>query len=57
MEEGIAAALTRKHSPNSAGKRIFDGAVEARLIALACFKAPAGRGGGRYRSWKKRPSN
>ena len=24
-------------------KRIFDGAAEARLIALACSKAPAGR--------------
>ena len=43
VEEGLEAALTRMHSPNSARKRIFDGAAEARLIALACSKAPAGR--------------
>jgi transposase len=43
VEEGLEAGLTRKHSPNSARKRIFDGAAEARLIALACSKAPAGR--------------
>jgi transposase len=43
VEEGFEAALIRKHSPNSARKRIFDGAAEARLIALACSKAPAGR--------------
>ena len=43
VEERLEAALTRKHSPNSARKRIFDGAAEARLIALACSKAPAGR--------------
>ena len=43
VEEGLEAALTRKHSPNSARKRIFDGAAEARLIALASSKAPAGR--------------
>ena len=33
VEEGLDAALTRKHSPNSARKRIFDGAAEAKLIA------------------------
>ena len=43
VEEGLDAALTRKHSPNSARKRIFDGAAEARLVALACSKAPPGR--------------
>jgi transposase len=43
VEEGLEAALTRKHSPNSARRRIFDGAAEARLIALACSKPPAGR--------------
>lgn len=43
VEEGFEAALIRKHSPNSARKRIFDGTAEARLIALACSKAPAGR--------------
>ena len=35
--------LTRKHSPNSARRRIFDGAAEAKLIALACSKPPKGR--------------
>ncbi len=34
VEEDFDAVLTRKHSPNSARKRIFDGAVEARFIAL-----------------------
>jgi transposase len=43
VEEGFEAALIRKHSPNSARKRIFDGAAEARLIALACSQAPSGR--------------
>ena len=43
VEGGLDAALTRKHSPNSARKRIFDGAAEARLIALACSPPPKGR--------------
>jgi hypothetical protein len=43
VEGGIAAALTRRHSPNSARKRIFDGAAEAKLIALACSAPPKGR--------------
>jgi len=43
VEEGLEAALIRKHSPNSARRRIFDGAAEARLVALACSKPPAGR--------------
>ena len=43
VEEGFEVALIRKHSPNSARRRIFDGAAEARLIALACSKPPAGR--------------
>jgi Homeodomain-like domain len=43
VEDGFEAALRRKHSPNSARRRIFDGAAEARLIALACSKPPAGR--------------
>ncbi len=56
VEEGLEAALTRKHSPASARPRIFDGAAEAKLIALACSEPPkgravvaeaAGRGGGR----------
>jgi hypothetical protein len=40
---GFDAVLTRKHSPNSARKRIFDGAAEAKLIALACSEPPKGR--------------
>src|SRR6202035_1958084 len=43
IEEGVDAVLTRKHSPNSARKRVFDGAAEAKLIALACSEPPKGR--------------
>lgn len=43
VEGGLDAALIRKHSPNSARKRIFDGAAEAKLIALACSPPPKGR--------------
>ena len=37
--EGV---LTPKRSPNSARRRIFDGASEAKLIALACSTPPEG---------------
>ena len=43
VEEGFEAVLTRKYNPNSAPRRIFDGEAEAKLIALACGPAPAGR--------------
>jgi len=43
VEEGFEASLVRKHSPASARTRIFDGAAEAKLIALACSKPPKGR--------------
>ena len=43
MEEGFESVLTRKHSPASARRRIFDGAAKAKLIALACFMPPKGR--------------
>ena len=43
VEEGFDAVLTRKSNPNSAPRRIFDGVAEAKLIALACGPAPAGR--------------
>lgn len=43
VEEGLASALMPKRSPNSARKKIFDGAAEARLIALACSDPPSGR--------------
>ena len=42
VEEGFEAALVRKYNPNSARPRIFDGAREAKLIALACSPAPEG---------------
>jgi hypothetical protein len=47
VEGGIEAALTRKHSPNSARKLIFDGAAEAKLIALACSAPPKAASAGR----------
>jgi transposase len=43
VEEGVESVLTRKRSPASARSRIFDGAAEAKLIALACSKPPKGR--------------
>src|SRR5271170_4404106 len=43
VEEGFEAVLIRKHSPASARPRIFDGAAEAKLIALACSPPPKGR--------------
>lgn len=43
VEEGFEAVLVRKHSPASARQRIFDGAAEAKLIALACSAPPKGR--------------
>jgi hypothetical protein len=42
LEEGFEAVLTRKYNPRSAPRRIFDGAAEAKLIALACGPAPEG---------------
>ena len=43
VEEGLDAALTHRYSPASARPRIFDGAAEAKLIALACGAPPKGR--------------
>jgi hypothetical protein len=42
VEEGFEATLARKYNPNSARPRIFDGAAEAKLIALVCSPAPEG---------------
>jgi hypothetical protein len=42
VEEGLEATLKRKYNPNSARPRIFDGASEAKLIALTCSPAPEG---------------
>ena len=43
VEEGLEAVLSHKYSPNSAGSRVFDGAAEARLIALTRSPPPSGR--------------
>ena len=43
VEEGFEAALAYKYSAASARPRIFDGAAEAKLIALACSQTPTGR--------------
>ena len=42
VEEGFDAVLTRKHSASSARPRIFDGAAEAKLIALTRSPPPEG---------------
>ena len=42
VEEGFETTLSRKYNPNSARPRIFDGAAEAKLIALTCSPAPEG---------------
>ena len=42
VEEGIDAALVRK-ARTGASKISFDGAFDARLTALSCSPAPAGR--------------
>ena len=43
VEEGLDAALERKKREKSPREVIFDGAFEARLIALACSETPEGR--------------
>lgn len=43
VEEGIEAALARKASEKPPRDVLFDGAFEAKLIALACSEAPAGQ--------------
>jgi transposase len=43
VEEGIEAALERKPREKPPREVTFDGAFEARLIALACSEAPEGR--------------
>ena len=43
VEDGLAAALERKQPEKPPREVIFDGAFEARLIALACSEAPEGR--------------
>jgi hypothetical protein len=43
VEEGLAAALERRQPEKPPREVTFDGAFEARLIALACSEAPRGR--------------
>ena len=43
VEEGLEAVLSRKPRAAPAIARIFDGEKEAKLITLACSKAPAGQ--------------
>lgn len=43
VEDGIEAALERKEREKPPRDVIFDGAFEARVIALACSDAPEGR--------------
>ena len=43
VERGLAAALAHKPQDRPSRERKFDGAAEARLIALACEEAPDGR--------------
>jgi Homeodomain-like domain len=43
VEQGFETALIHQHSPASARPRIFDGATETKLIALACSEPPKGR--------------
>lgn len=49
VEDGLEAALVRKPRVRPPREVIFDGAFEARLIALACSEAPSG-----YRRWTVR---
>ena len=49
VEDGIEAALVRKSRVRPPREIIFDGAFEARLIALACSEVPAG-----HRRWTVR---
>ena len=43
VEEGLEAALQRRSPQKPSREVTFDGAFEARLIALACSEAPEGR--------------
>jgi transposase len=43
VEEGLDAALERKHQERPSVEKMFDGEKEAQLIAVACGKKPQGR--------------
>ena len=57
VEEGLESVLTPKRSPASARTRIFDGAAEAQLTALACSAPPKGRARWTCACWKTRSWN
>jgi hypothetical protein len=42
VEQGLEAALGRKKQESPSRQPVFDGASEARLIALSCSKPPEG---------------
>jgi transposase len=43
-EGGLDAAVARRPQPARPGKRVLDGAAEARLVTLACSRPPDGHG-------------
>jgi hypothetical protein len=43
VERGLRGAVHRKQQEESSRERILDGKAEARLLTLACSKAPDGR--------------
>jgi len=43
VEEGLDAAVHRKKQCRPSRQRVLDGEKEAKLVALCCSKAPAGR--------------
>ena len=43
VEQGLEAALVRKKQDQPSREPVLDGRAEAKLIALACSAAPAGR--------------
>ena len=43
VEEGMESALNRKKQVRLSRQRVLDGEAEARLIAISCGAAPAGR--------------
>ena len=43
VDRGFEASLRRKPQEKPSRERVLDGAAEARLVTLACSKAPGGR--------------
>lgn len=43
VTQGLEAAVSRKKQKQPSRKRILDGEAEAKLVAIACGKAPNGR--------------